>query len=173
MTGLLADDLLAQAATLLERLQARGLTVATAESCTGGLVSAALTAIPGSSATVMAGYVTYSNHAKQHMLGVPEAMLAEFGAVSEPVAQAMAEGALRDSGADLAVSITGIAGPGGATAGKPVGLVYVGVARRGGATIARRCLFSGDRHAVRAASAAMALDLLRDAAGLPAAPGGA
>lgn len=171
MTTLLDDELLAQAAALLKELQARDLTIATAESCTGGLVSAALTAIPGSSATLLAGYVTYSNDAKRRMLDVPEAMLAEFGAVSEPVARAMAEGALRDSGAELAVSITGIAGPGGATPGKPVGLVHFGAARRGAVTLVRRCVFPGDRGAVRAASAAMALSLLREAAGLPASGG--
>ncbi|MFC7609844.1 CinA family protein [Teichococcus aestuarii] len=122
----------AAAAALLAELQALGLTLATAESCTGGLVSAVLTAVPGSSATLLAGYVTYSNAAKARMLGVPEPMLATHGAVSEPVARAMAEGALRDSGADLAVSLTGIAGPGGATPGKPVGLVHIAASRRGG-----------------------------------------
>ncbi|MDJ0388177.1 nicotinamide-nucleotide amidohydrolase family protein [Roseomonas sp. E05] len=162
---MLDAETLEQAASLLQALQARKLTLATAESCTGGLVSAALTAIPGSSATLLAGYVTYSNEAKQRMLGVPEAMLAEFGAVSEPVARAMAEGALRDSGADLAVSITGIAGPGGATPGKPVGLVHFGAARRGATTLARHCVLPGDRSGVRAASVAMALRLLREAAG--------
>jgi len=167
VTTLLDAAILAQAAPLLQALQARNLTLATVESCTGGLVSAALTAVPGSSATVLAGYVTYSNAAKQRMLGVPEAMLAEFGAVSEPVARAMAEGALRDSGADLAVSITGIAGPGGATPGKPVGLVHFGAARRGGATLTRHQVFPGDRDAVRGASVAMAFRLLREVAGLP------
>lgn len=173
MTALLDDKSLAEAATLLQALQARSLTLATAESCTGGLVSAALTAVPGSSATLLAGYVTYSNAAKQRMLGVPEVMLAEFGAVSAPVARAMAEGALRDSGADLAVSITGIAGPGGATPGKPVGLVHFGAARRGGPTLVRHEVFPGSREAVRAASVDMAFRLLREAAGLPPADRGA
>jgi nicotinamide-nucleotide amidase len=148
-----------QAARLLRRLAAEGLTIATAESCTGGLVAAALTAIPGSSASVLAGFVTYSNAAKTKMLGVPAALLEAHGAVSAEVAQAMAEGALRESGADLAVSTTGIAGPGGATAGKPVGLVYLAVARRGRQGLVRRQVFPGDREAVRAASVRVALDL--------------
>lgn len=114
---MLPEETMAQAARLLERLQARGLTLATAESCTGGLIAAALTAIPGSSATVLAGFVTYSNGAKTAMLGVPEAIIASVGAVSEETARAMAEGALERSGADLAVSVTGIAGPGGAVPG--------------------------------------------------------
>lgn len=166
MTELLERGTLERAAKLLRGLQAQGLTVATAESCTGGLVGATLTAIPGSSATVLAGYITYSNAAKTRLLGVPESMLTEFGAVSEPVAKAMAEGALEDAEADLAVSLTGIAGPGGATPGKPVGLVHIGVARRGGATLLRRCVFAGDRYAVRAASVSMALRMLAEQAGL-------
>ncbi|KAA2212698.1 CinA family protein [Teichococcus oryzae] len=168
MSELLEPGTLDRAAALLEQLQRAGLTLATAESCTGGLVGAVLTAIPGSSATVLAGFITYSNAAKARMLGVPEAMLAEFGAVSEPVARAMAEGALRESGADLAVSLTGIAGPGGATPGKPVGLVHLGAARRGAPTLLRRCVFPGDRSAVRAASVTMALAMLAEQAARPA-----
>lgn len=163
----------AAAAALLAELQALGLTLATAESCTGGLVSAVLTAVPGSSATLLAGYVTYSNAAKARMLGVPETMLATQGAVSEPVARAMAEGALRDSGADLAVSLTGIAGPGGATPGKPVGLVHIAASRRGGETLHRRCVFPGDRDAVRAASVATALAMVGALARGETAPAGA
>jgi nicotinamide-nucleotide amidase len=151
---------------LLALLEGRGLTLATAESCTGGLIAAALTAIAGSSAVVTRGYVTYSNEAKQEMLGVPAAALAEHGAVSEAVARAMAEGALHASGADLALSCTGIAGPGGATPGKPVGLVFIGAARRGGgdARVLRRVL-PGDRAAVRAATVAEALALAAQVAG--------
>ncbi len=148
-----------QAAALLEAMQARHLTLATAESCTGGLIAAALTAIPGSSATLLAGYVTYSNAAKARMLGVPEPMLAAHGAVSEPVAQAMAEGALRDSGADLALSCTGIAGPGGGSAAKPVGLVFIACARHGAAPQVERHVFPGDRAAIREATVAAALAL--------------
>ncbi|ONG47320.1 damage-inducible protein CinA [Pseudoroseomonas deserti] len=150
----------AAAARLLQRLAAEGLTVATAESCTGGLVAAALTAIPGSSASVLAGFVTYSNEAKERMVGVPRAMLEAHGAVSAEVARAMAEGALRASGAELAVSTTGIAGPGGAVPGKPVGLVYLAAARRGRPTEVQRHVFPGDRAAVRAATVAVALAML-------------
>ena len=131
---MLPETTLDAARALLALLESRGLTLATAESCTGGLIAAALTAIPGSSAVVTRGFVTYSNEAKRDMLGVPWGVLEGFGAVSESVARRMAEGALRQSGADLAVSCTGIAGPGGATPGKPVGLVFIGAARKGGAT---------------------------------------
>lgn len=148
-----------QARDLLAALDARGQTLATAESCTGGLIAAALTAIAGSSSVVMAGFVTYSNAAKMRMVGVAEAMLAAHGAVSEPVASAMAEGALREAQVDVALSCTGIAGPGGATPGKPVGLVFIGCARRGAATIVERHVFPGDRDAVRAATVARALEL--------------
>jgi nicotinamide-nucleotide amidase len=105
--------------------------IATAESCTGGLVAALLTEIAGSSAVVERGFVTYSNEAKTELVGVPADLIAAHGAVSEPVARAMAEGALAHSRAHVAVAITGIAGPGGATAAKPVGLVHFGLARRG------------------------------------------
>ena len=124
-----------------------------------GLIAAALTAIAGSSSVVMAGFVTYSNAAKMRMVGVQEATLAAHGAVSEPVARQMAEGALREASVDIALSCTGIAGPGGATPGKPVGLVFIGCARRGGETIVERHVFPGDRDAVRAATVAAALRL--------------
>jgi nicotinamide-nucleotide amidase len=150
-----------EAASLLGALQAKGLTVATAESCTGGLIAAALTAIPGSSATVLAGYVTYSNEAKARMLGVAQAALADHGAVSEPVARQMAEGARRDAGADIAISCTGIAGPGGGSAAKPVGLVFIGCAARGRPTRVERHIFAGDRTAIRAATVAAAFALIR------------
>ncbi len=160
---MLPDETLAEAAALLAELQARDVTLATAESCTGGLIAAALTAIPGSSATVLAGYVTYSNAAKTRMVGVPAAMLAEHGAVSAPVAQAMAEGALRDAGAGVAVACTGIAGPGGGSAFKPVGLVFLGCARRGAPALVERHVFPGDRTAIRAATVAAAFALVRRA----------
>jgi nicotinamide-nucleotide amidase len=149
------------AAALLGALQAKGLTIATAESCTGGLIAAALTAIPGSSASVLAGYVTYSNEAKARMLGVAEATLADHGAVSEPVARQMAEGARRDAGADIAISCTGIAGPGGGSASKPVGLVFIGGAARGQPSRVERHIFPGDRTAIRAATVAAAFALIR------------
>lgn len=151
------------AATLLARLGARGLTIATAESCTGGLVAAALTAVPGSSAVVLGGFVTYSNGLKAALLGVPEALLAAEGAVSEACARAMAEGARARTGAGVAVSCTGIAGPGGGSAAKPVGLVHLAAAGPGGTRAVRR-VFPGDRDAVRAATVAAALALAAEAA---------
>ena len=147
---------------VLERCRARGLHVATAESCTGGLVAAALTEIPGSSDVVECGFVTYSDEAKHAMLGVPAATLKRHGAVSAQTAKAMAAGALKNSRADLAVSITGIAGPGGGSKQKPVGLVYFAGASRDGHRIARKRLY-GDigRRRVRLRSVAEALALLQ------------
>jgi nicotinamide-nucleotide amidase len=162
---MLPPETLDAARALLAAMEARGMTLATAESCTGGLIAAALTAIPGSSAVVTRGYVTYSNDAKEQELGVPGTVLASVGAVSEETARAMAEGALRRAGVDLALSCTGIAGPGGATPTKPVGLVFIGMARKGGATQVQRHVFPGDRTAVRAATVAEALALASRALG--------
>ena len=133
--------------------------VATAESCTGGLVVAALTAIAGASDVVDRGFVTYSNEAKMELLGVPEATLAAHGAVSGETALAMAKGAVARAGVDLAVSITGVAGPGGGSAEKPVGLVYVGVATKSGGRTEQR-IFPGDRTEIRRAAMILALELL-------------
>lgn len=130
-------ELRAAARRVVEACVARHLTIATAESCTGGLVAAALTEIPGSSATVMCGFVTYSNEAKQSMLGVSTDILLEHGAVSRAAAQAMARGALARGAVDLAVAITGIAGPGGGSAEKPVGLVHLVAVGRTGAHLWR------------------------------------
>jgi nicotinamide-nucleotide amidase len=124
-----------RAATLLDAYREKGLKIATAESCTGGLVAALLTEISGSSSVVERGFVTYSNEAKIELIGVPAELIAAHGAVSEPVARAMAEGALAHSRADVAVGITGVAGPTGGMATKPVGLVHFGLARKGAATI--------------------------------------
>jgi nicotinamide-nucleotide amidase len=154
------DDILAQAEAVLAACRAAGLQVATAESCTGGLIAAALTAIAGSSDVVDRGFVTYSNEAKTEMLGVPAELIARVGAVSEPVAKTMAEGALARSLAGVAVSVTGIAGPGGGSADKPVGLVWFGLARRGAATTTHSDVFPGDRAEVRAATVRRALGLL-------------
>jgi nicotinamide-nucleotide amidase len=162
---MLPDSTLEAARGLLAALEGRGMTLATAESCTGGLIAAALTAIPGSSAVVTRGYVTYSNEAKREMLGVPAGLFDAVGAVSEEVARAMAEGALRVSGADMALSCTGIAGPGGATPNKPVGLVYIGCATPAGPARVSRRVFPGDRAAVRAATVAEAFALARAALG--------
>lgn len=156
---MLPQETLDAARDLLAAMQARGLTLATAESCTGGLIAAALTAIPGSSAVVTRGYVTYSNDAKAEELGVPAEVLARLGAVSEETARAMAEGARARAGVDLALSCTGIAGPGGATPSKPVGLVFIAAARLGVETRVQRHVFPGDRTAVRAATVAEALAL--------------
>ena len=161
---MLSPRTLERAAALIALLRQRRLRVATAESCTGGLIAAALTAVPGSSEAVLAGFVTYSNDAKAAMLGVDPGLIAAEGAVSEAVARAMAAGALARSGADLAVSVTGIAGPGGATPAKPVGLVHLAIAGRGRATHAEHHIFPGDRAEVRAASVEAAFDLLAQAA---------
>jgi nicotinamide-nucleotide amidase len=163
----------ALAARLGARLAGSGATCATAESCTGGLVAGAITDVPGSSAWFERGFVTYSNEAKVELLGVPEATLAQHGAVSEATARAMAEGALARSRAGLAVAITGIAGPGGGSAAKPVGTVCFAWAVRGDATIATTRRFDGDRFAVRRAAVAAALaGLLAAVATLPAAARG-
>ncbi len=147
------------ATAVLETCRRRGWHLATAESCTGGLVVAALTAIPGSSDVVDRGFVTYSNEAKMELLGVPEATLAAHGAVSAETALAMARGAVERAVVDLAVSVTGVAGPSGASAEKPVGLVHFGVAtRKGGRT--EHHIFPGDRTEIRRAAMVMALELL-------------
>lgn len=153
--------LLAEAGSLLALLRGRGLRLAAAESCTGGLIAATLTAIAGSSDVVERGFVTYSNEAKCELLGVSAESLASAGAVSEEVARAMADGALSRSRADIALSVTGIAGPGGATETKPVGLVFIGGARRGGTLLVERHVFAGDRAAVREASVSAAFRLAR------------
>jgi nicotinamide-nucleotide amidase len=126
--------LIASAGRLLDALKARSMMLATAESCTGGLLSGVLTEVPGASAVMERGFVTYSNEAKIDMLGVPAELFLEFGAVSAEVARAMAAGALVHSESDLAVSVTGIAGPDGGSEGKPVGLVHFAVARIDGPT---------------------------------------
>ena len=138
----------------------RGLKVVTAESCTGGLVAATLTAIAGSSDVVERGFVTYANEAKREMLGVSWDALLGHGAVSEPVARAMASGALAHSQADIAVSVTGVAGPGGGSADKPVGLVHLAAVRIGHEPVAERHIFPGDRDGIRRGSVLTALAML-------------
>lgn len=157
---MLPPSLTELAAQVLRAAAQRGLRVATAESCTGGLVAAALTAIAGSSSVMDRGFVTYSNEAKTEMLGVPPELIAAHGAVSPEVAMAMAEGALQNSHAQLAVSITGIAGPGGGSADKPVGLVHFALARTGQGTLHAEHHFAGDRDDVRLLAAQTALGLL-------------
>jgi nicotinamide-nucleotide amidase len=159
-----ADDLKNRAQELLEAARKRGLHIVTAESCTGGLIVALLTEIPGSSDIVERGFVTYSDAAKTEMLGVSTALIERHGAVSPEVAVAMAEGALKHSHAQLAVAVTGIAGPGGGSPAKPVGLVHLALARTGGATLHRELrLGEIGREAVRMLTVDAALGLLRGA----------
>lgn len=153
-------DLLDLAKTVLVAAKSSGKKIATAESCTGGLVASCITAIPGSSSAFECGYVTYSNEAKTSMLGVPRDAISQFGAVSDVTAAAMAEGALAQSGADIAVSVTGIAGPDGGTKEKPVGLVFLAVAQRNKDAQVKRYVFAGTRTDIRRATVAAALELL-------------
>lgn len=154
-------ELQQRAADLLDRMRRRGLRVATAESCTGGLIAALLTEIPGSSDVVERGFVTYSNDAKMELLGVPRATLDSVGAVSRETALAMVAGALAHSHAGIAVAVTGVAGPGGGSAEKPVGLVHLAVQRSGHPVRHREARY-GDigRAAVRLATVRTALDML-------------
>lgn len=142
-------------------LTSRGATLAVAESCTGGLLGARLTSVPGSSRYFLGGVIAYANEAKTALAGVPPALLRQWGAVSAPVATRLAQGVRRRLQADLGVSITGIAGPGGGTRSKPVGLVFVAVADRWGSRV-RRFRFSGTRAQVRRASVEAALKLLEE-----------
>ena len=150
-----------RAAALLEQCRSQGFKIATAESCTGGMLAALLTSVPGSSDVFDCSFVTYSNEAKKRMLGVSHELIAEHGAVSRECALAMAHGAILESAATVAVSITGVAGPGGGTPSKPVGLVHFSCSRRNGATLHREERF-GDigRQGVRTASVEVALELL-------------
>ncbi len=165
----LGTDLLPEAVAAL--LVAKGLSVATAESCTGGRVASALTAIPGVSCSFQEGFVTYSNAAKTKHLGVPEALLAKHGAVSREVAEAMARGVRERTGSDLGLGVTGIAGPGGGSEDKPVGLVHMAVAGPGqGDLLHLRRRYPGTRTVIQTRATAGALDLIRRAAGAPQGP---
>ncbi|HEY1231579.1 MAG TPA: CinA family protein [Ramlibacter sp.] len=150
------NNILELAARVGKLLESKNLLLATAESCTGGGVSQAITEIPGSTGWFECGFVTYSNASKTEMLDVPAALIAQFGSVSVEVAGAMAEGAVANSNADVAVSTTGIAGPTGAVPGKPVGTVCFAWSK-GGTTFTERLVFQGDRHAVREQTVAHAL----------------
>jgi nicotinamide-nucleotide amidase len=154
-------QLLHDSAELLELSRRANLKIATAESCTGGLIAGCLTEIAGSSDVIERGFVTYSNEAKIEMLGVPKMLITLHGAVSEQVARAMAEGALARSLADITISVTGVAGPGGGTKEKPVGLVHFACAGRGRPTVAHHEVFPGDRAAVRDATVQTAFAILR------------
>ena len=165
---MLEPSLITAAHALVDACASRGLTLTTAESLTGGLIAAALTDKAGSSRVIERGFVTYSIAAKTDVLGVPADLIARLGAVSREVALAMAEGALRHSRADLSVAVTGLAGPGGGTPDKPIGLVHLAAARRDRPSLHRECRF-GDigRAGVRQATVREALHLLREIVGLP------
>lgn len=162
---MISEGLAPLASKALDTCRERRLTLAAAESCTGGLVSAALTSIAGSSDVFERGFVTYSNEAKREMLGVSAQILITYGAVSEECALAMANGALAHSRADIAVSVTGIAGPGGGSLAKPVGLVYLACVSRDGPASQRRLLLADhDRTSIRMSSAATALEMVIESA---------
>ena len=152
--------ILLQGSQFLQTCRSKKLMLATAESCTGGLIASLITAIEGSSDVFDRGFVTYSNDAKTDCLGVPISLINKFGAVSKQVAKAMADGALANSGAHLSLSVTGIAGPGGGTHEKPVGLVCIGSALIRSDTIVEKHIFSGDRDAVRNKTVAQAITML-------------
>jgi PncC family amidohydrolase len=146
---------------VVARLAEHGLSLTTAESCTGGLLASLITDISGASAVYKEGFVAYSNEAKKNLLHVEQALLDQYGAVSENVSKAMAEGALKLADSDFALAVTGIAGPGGSTPDKPVGLVFISLARRGKETICRECRFSTDRLTFKKLSTQTAFDMLR------------
>ena len=156
----LPADLLDLAKEVLACAKASRKRIVTAESCTGGLIASCLTAVPGSSAVVDGGFITYSNESKSRFLGVPRDALASHGAVSDVVASAMAEGALAQASADVAISVTGIAGPGGGTKEKPVGLVFMALAQTDTDAVVKRYIFAGTRTDVRRAAVGAALELL-------------
>lgn len=156
----LPDDLTTLARIVIKRAIDRGYKIATAESCTGGLISSCLTALSGSSEAFLCGFVTYSDESKTRLLGVPVDAITEFGAVSDIVAAAMAEGAVAHSGADMAVAVTGIAGPGGGTEDKPVGLVYLSLAQVGEDAVVKRYIFAGNRDDIRRSTVGAALELM-------------
>ena len=159
----LQADISDLAKKLLEQCRSSGLTIGTVESCTGGLIAAALTEIPGSSDVVMAGLVTYSNQAKSALADVPNALITQYGAVSEQVVGAMAMGGHSKLGVDLCIAVTGIAGPGGGSTHKPVGLVWFSVAHRGGVSTAQKKFGDIGRDQIRMQSVLVALDMLNDA----------
>ncbi len=165
---MLPDALVAEAAILLDLLRAKNFKLATAESCTGGLIAAVLTEVAGSSDVFERGFVTYSNAAKSEAIGVDPTIVVKHGAVSEETARAMAEGALAHSAADIAVAVTGVAGPGGGSAEKPIGLVHIAAARKAQPTQHRRFDF-GDlgRSGIREATVAAAFEMMRKSASQP------
>ncbi len=157
----IAEEITTLATEILGLCRTRGIRIATAESCTGGLIVGALTEIAGSSDVVDRGFITYSNEAKCEMLGVRIEQLSMHGAVSSPVASAMAEGAMRNSDSELTVSVTGIAGPGGGTADKPVGLVYIATTLENDRTLYQKYFFEGDRTSIRQQTVLAALTSMK------------
>ena len=160
MNSMFPLEINSKASSILKVCKQKGITIITAESCTGGLIAGCLTEIPGSSSVIEGGFVTYSNKAKVSMLSVKLEQLDQYGAVSEEVARSMAEGALGSSKADIAVACTGVAGPGGATNTKPVGLVHLSCALRKHSTLHKRCNFSGERSTIRLATVKAAFELI-------------
>ena len=166
---MISVELRERAKTINHTLAARGQMIVTAESCTGGLISATLTDVPGSSEAVFGGFVTYDNRAKREMIGVPGELIRKHGAVSEQVARAMAEGALKTAGVDIDIAVTGIAGPGGNTKDKPVGLVHFACATASGTTALEKRFGDLGRQGIREATVQFALDMVLDRLGVTAA----
>ena len=160
MNSMFPLEINSKASSILKVCKQKGITIITAESCTGGLIAGCLTEIPGSSSVIEGGFVTYSNQAKVSMLSVKLEQLDQYGAVSEEVARSMAEGALGSSKADIAIACTGVAGPGGATDTKPVGLVHLSCASRKHPTLHKKCNFSGERSTIRLATVEAAFGLI-------------
>ena len=158
---MLAQDLVTMAQDIVANFTEKQLRIATAEGCTGGMISAILTAIPGASAVVERGFIVYSTDAKEEMVGVSASLISNDGAVSEAVARTMAEGAIHHSKADIAIATTGIGGPNGATEEKPVGLVYIALAARDADSIVEKHLFEGNRNEIRHQTVLRALTLLK------------
>lgn len=156
------DALIQQAETVLNRCRAAGIRLATAESCTGGLIIGCLTAVAGSSDVIEAGFITYANDAKENLLGLAPSVIRRHGAVSQEVVLEMARGALQNSSAGVVVAVSGIAGPGGGTAEKPVGLVHIAAMREDGHHLHCAPVFPGDRQSVRLQAVAMALSLIAE-----------
>lgn len=157
-----SNDLCKKANAILDACKQRNVKLATVESCTGGLLSAILTELPGSSSMFTHGFITYANEAKSEMVGVNPILIQQHGAVSEPVARAMAEGALNASSAWLAIAITGVAGPDGGSEAKPVGTVHFATAMEGKPTVHQHKIFTGDRSAIRLAAVDFALDMIAE-----------
>ena len=155
-----SDELIELAENVIAVCKIHNLRLATAESCTGGLIAGCLTSVPGASDVLQFGFITYTNQAKITLLGVSASNLSKHGAVSEIVSRSMANGAIRSDNADISVSVTGIAGPGGGSNEKPVGLVHISVARKHYETLHKRCSFDGDRDAIRLQTVTTALKLL-------------